>query len=130
MNDYPTKREFTRVNTIIEARVTAGDTVVQSARTRDISMNGLFVETNERLEPGIPCEIVLFLGRSASDYRIEAHGKIVRSDDSGIAVEFTDIVGVDSYDHLRNLVLYNSSNTEQVEEELRTHLGIRRRTQS
>ena len=43
-----------------------------------------------------------------------------------MAVQFNEME-TDSFVHLRNLVLYNSADTARVEQELRDHLGLRRR---
>ncbi len=43
-----------------------------------------------------------------------------------MAIQFTKILGPESFSHLQNLVLYNSGEQiSQVEEELASHLGIR-----
>jgi len=40
---------------------------------------------------------------------------------------FSKILGLESFEHLRNLVYYNAENVEQVETEFTTHTGIRKR---
>jgi hypothetical protein len=60
--------------------------------------------------------------------RIETGGRVVRTEDGGMAIHFEEISDLDSFDHLRNLVMSNSSiHTAQVEEELQNHLGIKPR---
>ncbi len=40
---------------------------------------------------------------------------------------FTSILGLESFEHLRNLVYYNAPDVEQVEQEFTAHVGIRKR---
>ena len=121
-------REFTRACAKIEARVASGDEIVIFGQTRDISLNGLYVICDERLPPGTSCRVILFLGESQNQLAIRTRGRITRVDDAGMGIEITEIP-VESLDHMRKLVLYNSSgNFEAVEQEFKTHLGIKRRT--
>ncbi|MGE0684275.1 MAG: hypothetical protein AB7P69_25630, partial [Candidatus Binatia bacterium] len=69
----------------------------------------------------------LLLGGKESPVRVEVGGKVVRVDTDGMGVEITEIVGVESFEHLRNLVRYNSADTDQVEQEFHDHIGIKRR---
>jgi hypothetical protein len=121
-------REFTRARARIEARVASGDEIVIFGQTRDISLNGLYVICDERLPPGTPCRVILFLGESQNQLAIRTRGRITRVDDSGMGIEITEIP-VENFDHMRKLVLYNTGgNSEAVEQEFKTHLGIKRRT--
>jgi hypothetical protein len=115
-------REFTRVSTEIEAEVTA----TVSGHTRDVSVKGIYLFCRQPLPVGTPCRVALVVGGRQSPLRIEVTGRVVRVDDAGMAVEFSEM-GVDSFDHLRRLVLYNSTDTDQVEQELKSHLGLKRR---
>jgi len=47
-----------------------------------------------------------------------------------MAWKYTEIVGIESFAHLRNLVLYNSSDVDQVEQEFNEHVGISARTKA
>ena len=51
---------------------------------------------------------------------------MVRHGPGGCAIQFDEIVGLDSLDHLRNLVRFNAADPEQVEREFHEHLGLRR----
>jgi hypothetical protein len=57
---------------------------------------------------------------------IEADGNIVRSEPSSLAVEFTRL-DLDSYYHLRQLILNNTDDPEKAEQEFSSHWGIRPR---
>jgi hypothetical protein len=123
----PDRREFTRVRAHVEAQVSSDTPVLIAGEARDISLNGVYVLCDERLPAGTPCRVFLFLGESQEQLVIRANGKIARSDETGMGVELTGIP-VDSFDHLRNLVLYNSGREiEQVEREFKSHTGIKKR---
>jgi len=52
-------------------------------------------------------------------------GKIVRSTEDGIGVDFTEM-DLDSYEHLRNLVLLNANDVARIEGEFKDHLGLKK----
>ncbi len=127
MEDKLNKREFTRVPIKMEAEVSSDDTGLTSGEIKDLSMNGIYLVCDEDLAAGTECQVVLFFGEGQGRLRIEVSGKVVRTDDGGVGVEFSEIVGLESFDHLRNIVLHNAQETDEVEKELKEHLGIKRR---
>lgn len=126
MTNYDKNREFTRIPIKIVAEVSFGACTL-AGRIRDVSMKGLFLLHNKKMSPGTDCRVVIFLGEGNQQLSIEASGKCVRNDEFGVAIEFVDI-GTESYNHLRNLVLYNTegAQTHQVEEEFKNHLGLKK----
>ena len=122
-------RDFTRVPICIEAEIVTEGRRLICHETRDVCMKGLFAKTTETLQIGEDCVVIVRLGGPTSDLRIEVAGRVVRSDTEGLAVEFSEI-GMDSYFHLKNLVLYNSENIEQAELEFKAHLGLLKKENS
>jgi hypothetical protein len=122
------QREFTRVPLAVEADILSGDIPIVSGRTKDISMKGLYLLSNEPLSVGRDYHIVLLLsgrGPSASltplMFGIQANGRIVRVTEAGLGIEFTEIIGQDSFEHLQHLLLHHSQQrpeAEQVRQEL------------
>jgi len=111
-------RKFSRVNTHIPVDVVAdGETV--SGEVRDIGFEGLWLPTAQPLPEGVPCRVTIHLSESI---KIRADGAVVRSEVDGFAVQFVDLLDLESYGHLRNLILYNSHDTDTVEQEFETHL--------
>ena len=82
---------------------------------RDISINGLFAETSQKVTPGQACEVVILLGPS-EDQAVRIKGRVSRLEPAGFAIEFKGI-DPESYSHLRNIVLYNSREPDKVEAE-------------
>lgn len=121
------RREFTRLPVVFEAEVVAGESIIRVHQTKNISMNGIFLLGKEKLPLDTDCYLTLFLGDRSNQRFIKARARVVRLEDEGMALFFEEILGADSYIHLRNLLLHNARDTEAVEEEFDTHLGMKRR---
>ncbi len=114
-------RKFTRVNSHIPVDVEAsGETL--SGEVRDISFEGLWLPTTTPFPERIPCRVTVHL---ATSIKIRADGVVVRSEPEGIAVQFRELLDLESYGHLRNLILYNSTDTATVEQEIDRYLRSR-----
>ena len=122
------RRDFSRVSVGFAVTIEADDGhLIESDLSRDVSMNGLFVVTDQRVPAGTDCQVTIHLVVPGGGHRIGVAGHVTRIADDGFAVEFSEIP-IDDYDHLRNLVLYNSEVVDRVEEEFDGHLGLKRRT--
>lgn len=120
-------REFTRVPVHCHATVLAQGQPVPCTAITTLSLNGMYAETQQALPGGTECEITISL--LEHEIEIGLLATVVRNYPDGIAFKFTKILGPESYEHLRNLVLYNASDTDQVESEFETHAGIKRKDQ-
>jgi hypothetical protein len=119
-------RKFTRVSPHIPVDVVAdGNTV--SGEVRDISFEGLWLPTVEPFPERRPCRVTIHL---AETIKINAVGVVVRSEPDGFAVQFTELLDLESYGHLRNLILYNTLDTATVEEEFDKHVRLLRANSS
>ncbi len=119
------KREFTRVPLTFQVQVTVAGEPLAEGQIKDLSLNGMLVLTGQRFEVGLPCEAVI----SLVEGQVEIHtsGVVAALHPEGFGMQFTAINGLESYIHLRNLVLFNSPDVERVEEEFHSHAGIRRK---
>ncbi len=124
MPSFAHPREFSRVPIRMRAELIVGRQVIVCNETRDISARGAFVRTKTRLPVGTECEIHLELGAPPTILRVHTVGRIVRSDQDGLGLRF-DSMDVESFQHLRNLVLYNSSTPERVQQEFESHIGLK-----
>ncbi len=121
------RRDFSRVPVGFTVTIEADDGhIIESDVSRDVSMSGLFVVTDQRVPAGTDCQVTIHLDTPDGGNRIGVAGHVTRIADEGFAVEFSEIP-IDDYDHLRNLVLYNSEVVERIEEEFDEHLGLKRR---
>ena len=119
------QREFTRIPIRRTAEIVTDTAGVVAEPTRDISAKGLYVEGASSLPTGLFCRVRLPLLGVPGAATIVTDGRIVRSEPSGVAIEFTGM-DLDSFHHLRNLVLYNATDPARVESEFENHLGLRR----
>ncbi len=113
-------RKFSRVQTHIPVDVVAGDRAV-AGEIRDISFDGLWLPTSSPFSERTPCRVTIHLAESI---KVRADGVVVRSEPNGIAVQFLELLDLESYGHLRNLILYNCRDTATVEKEFDRHLRL------
>lgn len=122
------RREFIRVPFRSETAVRTADRTIRASSTLDLSMNGIRIMTGEPVpREGTKCGIEIALSGSDPVVVIEARGEVVRSEPGTLAVHFTE-VDLDSYLHLRQLILNNANDPEKAEQEFRSHWGIRKQT--
>ncbi len=127
-------REFTRAKVGIKVDVSTSDGYSAKGVVSDLSLKGVFFlcyeEANrEAVHEGAACSVTLSLDASDPPILVETDGKVTRVEDEALAVEF-DAVEADSFEHLHNLVLANSQDADQVEDEFEHHVGIKRRRSS
>ena len=118
-------RQSTRVTVGVTVEITTTDGRRIKGTARDLSVKGLAVDTDQRIDAGTPCHLTLFLDGGLGSVKLEAEALVVRSDDRGLALEL-GAVHLDSLEHLRKLVLYNSSNPTAIEREFDRHQGLLR----
>jgi hypothetical protein len=129
MSEGSNKREFTRVDVDIAAEVQRPGGQPVMGVVEVISMNGLMIATEDTLPDGLHCQIKLILRGGIEPLSFEVFAEVVRSNKSNqLAFAFTQ-VPVESYTHLKNIVLANAPEADVVENEFETHVGIRPKNQ-
>jgi hypothetical protein len=127
MTTGPTeKREFIRVpfNTTVEVRVQ--DRVIRSQGGINISMGGVRLSTRDVIPPAEAlCRVTINLGGLENPIHIDVKGTIVRSRGGSLAVKFIDL-DLDSYQHLRQLIVNNADDPDRAELEFVAHWGTRK----
>jgi hypothetical protein len=123
MADTPENRRFLRVATAVEVEV-AGAGGSAHGTTRDISLAGMFVKTDQPIPEGSTCTATLFIDGRAGTMQIVIQGEIVRVGSGGMAIGFTALSGLESWEHLRNLILMNAVEPAQAHAEFSRHLGL------
>jgi hypothetical protein len=119
------QREFTRVLVNVRTEVRTGGVALPAAPAHSLSMKGMSIVTGERLPVGTECELTVVLVEHEAE--IQLLGRVVADLPDGIAFLFTKILGLESYEHLRNLVFYNAPDVDVVETEFSAHTGLRKR---
>lgn len=126
MESSTNRREFTRVRVNILSELRSGGSVDISGTLANVSLNGMFLNTDAHLPEDATCDISLLLEGGGETITIQTEGKVIRNEPTGMAIQFTKILGTESLAHLQNLVLYNSGDQiTQVEEEMASHVGIK-----
>ncbi|MEW5723840.1 MAG: ATP-binding protein [Thermodesulfobacteriota bacterium] len=113
------QRKRTRVNFKALVTLAAGREKLVGLATRDLSLKGLFVETDRKLPVETPVDVSLELSGTTSLVSLAMKGKVARVDAAGMGIDFTEI-DLDSFYHLRNIVLYNAGDPSGVDDELAT----------
>jgi hypothetical protein len=124
-SEITNQREFTRVTVSAHTVVKAGGATLSAAQTHSVSMKGMSITCGERLPVGTECEISIVLVEG--EVEVQVLGTVVKELPDGLAFVFTKILGLESFEHLRNIVYYNTDDVEQVETELSSHTGIRKK---
>jgi len=118
-------REFTRVNVAIHVELRMGGNVVIQGELDNVSFNGLLLRCETSLPEHTLCLVFLHLDGGQGGPIIEAHGLVIRTEPHHLAIQFTELIGNESTEHLRNLVLYNSGiQANRVEAEFEFHIGL------
>ena len=125
MTDYAIQREFTRVPVHIWGTFAIDGRELLTAEITMLSLRGCYASTFGALPVGSCQSLTLFTEDDTEALHITVESRVVRSSDDGMGIEFVEMP-LESYDHLRRLVLLNSTNPEQVEQEFRSHIGLRR----
>ena len=119
-------REFSRIDIKITAKLQAKGRKVVSSDTHDVSMKGLFVIGKTDWPMGTECDIHLILEGLNPPVDIKVKGRVQRAAEEGMGLLFTEI-GLEAYECLRNLILLNTDDPEQAEEEFKNHLGLKKK---
>ena len=112
------RRKQTRVYFKTEVILKSDSSEIKSnINSKDISLKGMYVRTDEKMPIGTSCDIRILLTGSTNNLFINLKGRIIRHDDSGLGIHF-DSVDVDSYLHLKNLLMYNAPDPDAIEKEM------------
>jgi len=99
------RRRSQRILFTSKAQLRYGDELSLEAKvdTRNISLHGMFLETDIRIPLDTACIIEIQLSGATSKMNFRAQGIVQRHDLNGMAVVFT-LLDPDSYLHILNLV--------------------------
>ncbi len=118
------KRRFTRVPFRVKAEIRIHNRSYSAAAIDNLSIGGCLLPIEADVEPGTPCQLKVFLSGTNSELSVQVAGQVTRCEPESVAIEFTTIEP-DSLFHLHNIVRFNFPDTEQVEEEIKNHPGLK-----
>jgi hypothetical protein len=76
--------------------------VVAETTSANISANGIYIKSDQKIPVGSTCFLELSLRGISSQLLMNIKGHVVRHDDNGMGIEFIDLE-MDSYFHLNNI---------------------------
>ncbi|BAT71474.1 orotate phosphoribosyltransferase [Thermosulfidibacter takaii ABI70S6] len=86
------RRRFKRVKFEVLANVFGEGFVKKGVVTKDLSVKGAFIVSNEKPSLGSVCELKLFLTQAGKIVEeVSLKGEVVRKEKNGFAVEFKEI---------------------------------------
>ncbi len=101
------RRNKTRVSFDAQIKLKLSDVEIDSfGNSRDMSLNGIFINTDLRPEIGKKCDVEVILTGGVDDLRLFMRGIVTRHGSKGIGINFNSM-GLESYTHLKNIVRYN-----------------------
>ena len=100
------------------------DQTISSKHTKDISLNGLFVITDHKIPQGQECKIVITLNSQVADLTLRLNAQVIRTTEEGVALNFKEM-DIETYQHLKNIVLYNSEDPEAFLEQCQERPGFK-----
>jgi hypothetical protein len=125
-NGHEEFRKSSRVPLGLSADVRI-DGVVRRCAVINLSLGGVAVATEEPFPPGAACHVALLLDGGEDVVRCDLEGVVVRSTAGATGIAFSEVAGLESFEHLHNLLLYNASDPERIVGEFGHFLGLRRK---
>ena len=108
ITDNQDRRRHIRVDFSTRIVLMTGDTEIEAkGSSKDLSLKGVFVNTDKKIEIGSGCNVKIFLTGGVGEIELAMEARVARVVDTGLGLSF-EAMDVDSYTHLKNIVLYNS----------------------
>jgi len=122
MKTHRNHRNYSRSKVSVGATLTpeGGDPI--NVEVVDLSMSGVFVRGITSLTMGSKCQICILLGHFKHELPIIAEGTVVRTDNDGVALRFSE-VKVDSAPKLQDLVIDHADDPEKAHLEISSNGG-------
>jgi len=119
------KREFLRIATAITAELQPERGNPLSGQVTDLSMKGLHFACDKKIPLGFRCQIDILLTGSKTPSpllpippQIKINARVMRQTDTGMGLEFTAIIGQQSFVFQQQLLRHLSPDRERLEAEI------------
>lgn len=106
------RRNFSRVGFRVSALLQAEGVAIKG-EVSDVSLHGLYMETEEQLPVGTPVEVTIYLSATPEPIVINVKGTVARLVPGGIGCSF-DKMDVESFAHLRSIISYQGGDESKV----------------
>jgi PilZ domain len=117
------KRRFSRIVFKVAAELKVGSTILTTKTVENLSVGGCLLPVSGTFPLGNPCRVTLHLDHTPNSLKVRVSGEIIRCDPAKIGIKFTGI-DPDSLFHLHNILRYNASDPDRIEEEIENHPGL------
>lgn len=115
MTEHDDRRHNVRVSFHATVDLDFSGQQYQGCETDNLSTKGVLVLGITDRDIGESCLVTLHLAGSRDDLTLSMQGEIMRLEDRGIGIHFTEI-DLDSYTHLRNIIYYNVDDPDSLDE--------------
>ncbi len=108
------KRRHIRVDFKTRIVIDTGTTEIETkGNSKDLSLKGVFINTDEKLPVGTRCNVSIFLSGGIDDIELKMKAEIVRVDEHGLGIAFGSM-DLESYTYLKNIMCYNTDNFDEI----------------
>lgn len=114
------KRMLSRVDFEVAARVVYNG-VEHVCEVRNLSLSGIYFVNGPDLPMDAEIDVHLELSSQHSEMGVVVNGIVIRKDEHGCALRFRDLE-LDAFIFLRNIMVYNSGNSDLIDKEYRDYL--------
>ncbi len=119
-----TKRRFSRISLEMPARVVVNEGAdFEVGELANLSIGGCLIPNEQDFSAGAGCKVTIPLSEGDEALKIEVVGEVVRREKEFVAVKFVQI-SPESLFHLQNLIRYNASDSDRIDEEIEEHPGL------
>ncbi len=101
------RREKLREHFVTKVIIIADNKVFPETVSKDVSLKGIYVRASG-LVKGMECKTIISLTDSSPELKVEIQGKVVRVDDNGAGIIFSQPMDLDNFIYLHNIVAYNN----------------------
>ncbi|OFZ24298.1 MAG: hypothetical protein A2381_04690 [Bdellovibrionales bacterium RIFOXYB1_FULL_37_110] len=121
----PFKRGRVRSKFKTKINIKSKEFELKDCITSDVSLNGLYVISEEKPLINTLCTINLILDNGIQKpISIELKGKVARMGKDGFALTFTEMDS-DAFMHLKNIIQYNTDSPEDFFQECKKRIGYK-----
>jgi len=121
---YKEARIRSRSHYIAKISLITDQKTLKAVLSCNISLKGIFIETKELFKENTDCEVKLELPGTKPPIILSISGEILRVEEKGVGVLFKQM-DLDTFDHLKQIVLTNSSEPDKFLDECERRPGFK-----
>ncbi|MEA1968757.1 MAG: PilZ domain-containing protein [Thermodesulfobacteriota bacterium] len=113
-NNKDERRRHTRVDFLTRIVLKSKDLeIVAKGSSKDLSLKGVFFNTEEKLAKGSKVSVKIILSGGDEGIELAMESIVARVEEHGLGLKF-QTMDLDSYTHLKNIVLYNKEDSDEI----------------